>query len=399
MTQRRRSFGAVERLASGRFRASYVPARSAKRVLAPHTFATEKQAGNWLDGVAVDLRRGVAVDYVRGSITLSQYGRRFLTEHRPAIKESTAHRYDRLWLTRVEPALGSLPLRAIQVSSVRGWVAQMSRDGLAPRTVLAAFRLLSLVLNAAGDDGEVPRNPCAHARKSLPRMPKPEPRILSPSEVAALRAGMGDGWPVLLFDVLRLTGVRIGEALALRRRHVDVLHRVLHVERAVGEVNGRLVEGDTKTHQKRAVTLPDTLLAALVAHLDSLPASPDTLLFPSRAGTWLRYGAYRRAVWDPACVAAGLAGAKPMKPTTTSVLRPGPKPKQRWTATVTPHDLRATHGSVVAAGHGPLEAARRLGHADATVLLAHYARPLDGGDRTVAEWLDGLVPAVWTGEA
>ena len=101
---------------------------------------------------------------------------------------------------------------------------------------------------------------------------------------------MGDGLPVLLFDVLRLTGVRIGEALALRRRHVDVLHRVLHVERAVGEVNGRLVEGDTKTHQKRAVTLPDTLLAALVAHLDSLPASPDTLLFPSRAGTWLRYG-------------------------------------------------------------------------------------------------------------
>ena len=42
---------------------------------------------------------------------------------------------------------------------------------------------------------------------------------------------------------------------------------------------------------------------------------------------------------------------------------------------------------------GVLEAARRLGHSNASITTAHYARPLDGGDDAVAEWLDSIQPA------
>jgi hypothetical protein len=57
---------------------------------------------------------------------------------------------------------------------------------------------------------------------------------------------------------------------------------------------------------------------------------------------------------------------------------------------VTPHDLRATHATWVADSHGILVAARRLGHANASVTTRHYARPVDGRDADVAKHLDKL---------
>ncbi|MEU8079335.1 hypothetical protein AB0B31_28305 [Catellatospora citrea] len=55
---------------------------------------------------------------------------------------------------------------------------------------------------------------------------------------------------------------------------------------------------------------------------------------------------------------------------------------------VTAHDLRATHASWVADSHGVLVAARRLGHANASVTTRHYARPIDKRDAGVAEHLN-----------
>ncbi|MFG2099328.1 tyrosine-type recombinase/integrase [Micromonospora echinaurantiaca] len=55
---------------------------------------------------------------------------------------------------------------------------------------------------------------------------------------------------------------------------------------------------------------------------------------------------------------------------------------------VTPHDLRAAHASWVADSHGVLVAARRLGHANASVTTRHYARAVDGRDAEVAQHLD-----------
>lgn len=57
-------------------------------------------------------------------------------------------------------------------------------------------------------------------------------------------------------------------------------------------------------------------------------------------------------------------------------------------ADVTFHDLRATHASWVADSHGVLVAARRLGHANASVIRRHYARALDGRDAEVPQHPD-----------
>lgn len=88
----------------------------------------------------------------------------------------------------------------------------------------------------------------------------------------------------------------------------------------------------------------------------------NALLFTSKTGGPVHYTGLRRS-FDAACRRVGLAG-------------------------VTPHSLRASCASWVADSDGVLEAVRRLGHSRSSITARHYARPLAGGDRVVADRLD-----------
>ncbi len=416
MIRQRRSFGKIIKRDSGRYAASYVPpdpSSAVARVRAPHTFATRRQAEEWLASVQTDLARGDYRDPNLGKITVAEFGQRFLDDHGQRLAPRTRGLYAGLWTTWVKPTFGTVLVKDVKPSAVRSWVASMTRSGLSASRTRQAYRLLSMVLDACLEDGHVQANPCAPLRRQLPRLPEPTPHILSPTEVEALRAAMPDGRDRLMFDVLAYTGVRIGELFGLRRRSVDLLHRRLVVSEAVGEDGGKQITGDTKAHQTRRIALPGFLLDALAGHLAALSPDIDALLFPSRSGAPLRYNSWRKWVWNPAAVKAGLAlpksgqrdlgfpdgGGQQIHVEDRRAFepgRPGPKPKPKlhdlWTVTVTPHALRATHASLVSATHGVLEAQRRLGHSSSSVTALHYARPLQGGDDAVAEWLDGFAP-------
>ena len=61
---------------------------------------------------------------------------------------------------------------------------------------------------------------------------------------------------------------------------------------------------------QRVVPLPPTLTESLTIHRNSLVAPPDhdDLVFPSRGGGPLRRNNFRRRVWLPSLVRAGLLG-------------------------------------------------------------------------------------------
>ena len=60
----------------------------------------------------------------------------------------------------------------------------------------------------------------------------------------------------LVVELLAYGGLRVGEALALRRKHVDVLGCKLVVAESLTELNDVFTFGPTKTHQVREVPLP-----------------------------------------------------------------------------------------------------------------------------------------------
>ncbi|SFE92493.1 site-specific integrase [Blastococcus tunisiensis] len=176
--------------------------------------------------------------------------------------------------------------------------------------------------------------------------------------------------------LLAYTGLRFGEMAALRIRRIDFLRRRLTIAEAVTEVGGRLEFGTPKTHQQRTVPLPAALAELLARRCEGKHG--EDLLMTTASGTVLRLRNWRRAVFDPASRAAGLAN-------------------------VTPHDLRHTAASLAVASGATVKSVQRmLGHASAAMTLDVYsglfddltalADRMDAATRAAAET---RVCAVW----
>ncbi|WP_308197426.1 site-specific integrase [Candidatus Mycolicibacterium alkanivorans] len=148
--------------------------------------------------------------------------------------------------------------------------------------------------------------------------------------------------------VLGYCGLRFGEAVALRRRHVG--DRVLTVRASATAVAGKgIVESTTKTKRDRHVPVPEPVWLRLEA---DLPADPNALVFSSRKGGFLPLGEYRWA-FDNACAEVGIEG-------------------------LVPHGLRHTTASLaISAGANVKVVQRLLGHATAAMTLDRYGHLLN----------------------
>lgn len=384
----KRRFGGLRKLPSGRWQARYFTPEG-RRITAGKTFATKTDAGRYLDSIELDQLRGVWHDPAPSQQeTVRAWCRRWLQQHSASLTPSTAASYDGLVETCVlnrtvdgrQVGLGDLSLAALSPMRVGEWLAELQGSGLSASRIRKAYRVLSLAMDAAVRERLLQRNPCGKHHR-LPRLPEHDPTVLTVEQVEMLVSHLRDGAPprgkdrsgaqpirpnpslALIVAVLAYGGLRIGEALALRRRHVDVLGCKLIVAESLTEIAGDFSFGPTKTHQVRDVPLPRSLMAELEQHLDqNVEPTIEALLFRSTTGGPVRYRSLRRS-FDAACRRLGLEQ-------------------------VTPHSLRASCASWVAESDGVLEAARRLGHARSSVTTRHYARPMAGGDRTVADRLD-----------
>lgn len=362
--KKRRAFGRVRKLPSGRYQARY-PGPDGILRAADRTFATVTDADLWLARKRVEIDEGRWLDPVAGVVTVADWAARWLASISPQLKAKTRASYRSLINSRIVPVLGAREVSSVRPITVAEWVAGMGNTGLSPSRIRQAYRVLSQIMASAVDNGLIAVSPCRGVR--MPRMPQTEPHILTPLEASRLVRVTPSPHDVLV-ALLVFGGLRIGEAFALRRGDFDLTNRRVTVDENLSEANGALTFDTPKSHQKRELTLPSSLLKRVAAHLDTLPDSPDMLLFTNRHGQPLRYNQWRKAYFDPAVSAAGLKD-------------------------VTPHDLRASHGTWVADRYGVMTAARRLGHANASVTTRHYARPVAGRDVQVAdameEWAAG----------
>lgn len=239
---------------------------------------------------------------------------------------------------------------------VNEWVSDLGRRGFSSSRIRQSYRLLSQVMRSAVENDLISVSPCRGVR--LPRMPQTEPVILSEVQADRLIAEAASPHDLLVM-MLAYGGLRIGQAFALRRRSFDVAPGLVTISENLVEIRGRLSFDTPKSHERRSVVLPDFVVVRVVEHLSLLPSDPASLLFPTGRGGPQHYQGWRKAYFDPAVKASALSG-------------------------VTPHDLRASHATWVAQRHGVMAAARRLGHAHASVTTRHYARVAEGHDQVVA---------------
>jgi integrase len=165
----------------------------------------------------------------------------------------------------VAPRIGRVPLAKLRPVHIQKVVDEMLAEGLAPRTVLQAYRVLSAALNQAVRWQLLATNAARAA--SPPRPERPVPSIPDAETLALILAASGRDWFRVALVLATTTGLRRGEVLALPWRDVDLEARRLRVNAALQEVGGELRRVEPKTDRaRRTVALPEATIAVLRAH-------------------------------------------------------------------------------------------------------------------------------------
>ncbi|HVN11301.1 MAG TPA: site-specific integrase, partial [Kineosporiaceae bacterium] len=224
--------------------------------------------------------------------------------------------------------------------------------------------LLKAIFNTAVDDELIRRNPCRIPGAGSEASPE-RPTATIP-QVFAIADAIGPRFRALVL-LATFTGLRWGEAMALRRRHVDLDRRTVRVEASVSEVGGELVVGPPKSAAAvRTVAIPEALVPDLRVHLTTYAEQgPDGRVFTGPKGATIRRSNWH-TIWQRATTAAGVEGLHF-------------------------HDLRHT-GNTLAAGTGASlrDLMTRMGHASARAALI-YQHARSDRDHAIAASLDDLV--------
>jgi integrase len=166
-----------------------------------------------------------------------------------------------------------------------------------------------------------------------------------------------------LILVLGYTGLRWGDATALRVCDIDFDRRRIDVRRAFSDVGGLVVPGTPKSHQSRSVPVPRFIAAELVAAAGGKRA--EDLLFTVPGGSVVRLSNWRQAAFLPARNRAGIS------------------------ARLCIHDLRHTAASLmIQAGYPPKMLQEIMGHASITTTLDLYGHLYPGEMDRYADRLD-----------
>ncbi len=360
--KKRRRFGRVRQLPSGRWQARY-PDGGGRLVAAPVTYASEAEAETFLASVETDQTRGEWTDPRLGRRNFADFTEEWWATTVGSLRPSTRVR-DMQYINRyVLPYFGEDELGGIEQLDVRRFVAQLSDQGLAPATVVKAHQLLGKILAAAVDGREIPESPCRPI--PLPRIEREEMRFLTSADVAALADAIDERYRALVL-VAAFGGLRIGELAGLKRARVDLLRRRLDVAEVCVEAAGHLYFGPPKTRAgRRSVSLPPGIVAELVLHLKQY-AGPE-LVFPAPEGGPLRLAAWRRRFWAPAVRSAGL---QPLRP----------------------HDLRHTAVALwIDQGANPKHVAALAGHQSVSFTLDRYGHLFPSADEELMVRLDGAL--------
>ncbi len=220
----------------------------------------------------------------------------------PTVKYSTKGNYQYFVKVHLYPQFGDLQLRLITRDAVQLFLAAKLRTGLSWRTVKSMRTAFGTIMAAAEAAELIPSNPVRKTRFPRRGLIKQKAAI-EPDKIRELLDALPEPSHSLAW-VLVLTGLRIGELLAVRWRNVDLEHGVLRVTETV--YDGHFDTPKTQRSQ-RSVPLGPTAIRILAARKPTV-ANPEALVFATRDGSpFDRHNLSRRQL-NATCKKLGLVG-------------------------------------------------------------------------------------------
>lgn len=386
--QRRESWGAVRKLPSGRYQASY-PGPDGERYAGPMTYSSIDDARAWLSARRVEIQRGewkspaqlaeekaeterlaAEAEKKAASETFRLYATGWVeqrvTSKGKTLRPKTAAEYRR----QLDKGLSTFAddrITAITAARIRTWHAERMKAGATAAG--AEARLLRAILNTAVVDGILESNPMPSNLTRSSTGVKHRPPTLD--ELGVMLNAIEPRFRLAIL-LAAYGNVRLSEWRALRRRDITVVEErvFVSVERQALFVAGSgWVVGAPKSDEGvRVVPLPTALTGDVEKHLEEHTGPfPESLLFAPVGHSEFLHDRQWNDAWNVARDAAGVRVA---------VLDDEGKPTGRYEAVVREHDLRAFALTAFAKAGGTLRETQKFGgHAtvDAAMVYQHAA--------------------------
>jgi integrase len=336
------------------------------------TFARAKDALRAAERIEDQVYEGKWIDPAAGRITFQQYAEDVWLPSRH-LEVTTRAGYRSYLRIHFVPFFGTMQLARVMPSTVQEWVNQAGQPrvvdgkeqkGLSPRSITKYHVMLHSIFARAVRDRLIAFNPCEATE--LPKIVTKSSRTLTPEEFASLLVQIPARFKALVMTDIE-TGLRWGELVALRPRHVDFLRRTITVEQTIVEVSSKdsptgqrmILKPYPKDDEPRTLRVSQDLLDVLAARIADLRLARDDLLFPSReiaGGDPLSRATFNKRHWRPAVERCGIDFNLRM------------------------HDLRHAHASWLLAGGADLKSVMaRMGHAQIQT-TQKYLHTLDDAD-------------------
>ena len=282
-------------------------------------------------------------------------------------KANTAHDYLG-YARRLGEAFPAVPVCEVTPAMVSSVESRLLSRGLSGSTVNGYHQFMSGAFAWMVRQGWIASNPAADAIHPTAARPDASGKALGEGELRRLLAAAREGRDLsgrpsredvarVAVELIAVTGMRLGEALALRVRDFRPSVPDVYVCGTVCERGGVTRQPTAKRGEDRRVAVPESVVPAL-SSLAAGRALDDALLSPD--GATMRSEPVRRALRE-LCDEAGVRR-------------------------VTPHALRHTHATLaLQRGFTMLDVQARLGHADVKTTLAVYGHTTPARDRSIAD--------------
>ncbi len=350
MGKRTRGYGAVYHRPDGRWEGQIrIPGGRRRSFYA----RTRREVIRRLTEARWALGQGLPVS--AGTTSLATFFDRWLAVTRPRLQPTTMRAYA-IGVRRLTPFLGRIPLRALTPGMIESTYASLLELGLSDRTVEQTHAVLHRALDQAMHWGLTSRNPAEFVTPPRPR--KREMTALDRNQLRhLLQFTIGSRWHAL-WTLLGTSGLRLGEALGLTWRDVNLEAGKLVIQRSLQrQPGGGLVLVPPKTERsRRTVHLSELTRNALLEH---------------REGKQLQ-GSTAEQGMDSALVFTSLSGG-PVEP--SEINRALTRELQRaGLPHIRVHDLRHTTASILLeAGTHPKIVQDLLGHSTIRLTLDTYS--------------------------
>ena len=343
--------------------------KTGKRKTQFHTFrGTKRQAQIKLAELIASISQDTFVEPSKTTVAQWVRARVDLWESAGEISARTAQRYRQLVEHQIVPHIGAKLLQKLKSPEIEEWHVTLRASGrvrgsgdLSARTIDHAHRVLGKALSEAARHGLVVKN--VVALEAAPKVPNDEMEIVQdvPAFIEKIR-----GHRLFAMGMVGLlTGMRLGEVLALRWGRVDLDEKVIQVREALEETKkyGIRFKVPKSKAGRRDLTLPDLLV--------------DALRDLRREQLELRLKLGSGKLSDDGLLFGNLEG-EPRSPSSVS---------RSWSEAtgVGYHNLRHTHASqLIDADVDIVTISKRLGHASPAITLAVYAHMFKKTDAKAA---------------